>query len=151
MLQSSPERRDPWAPRAEEAREPLLWASPPPDGRILLSMPTRWVWSPKGAAHGGPGPGPRHRTMRRQGVVPLYPAPEELEGAVKGRLEASAEGLRLLAETGDARLDLPSGSILVKVFHRNVVELHLISGARVLAALSEKDAEVLDVVSQAYL
>ncbi len=147
MLQTSP--RDPAGPWAPE-RAPG-WAATPASREVLCAMPARWIWNPQGAPQGRLEPGPRHRTLRRRGVAPLYPRPEELEGALKGRLEVSAQGLSLFANEGGARLDLPGGLILVKVFHRNAVELHLASGARVLAGLAERDVELLDVVTQAYL
>lgn len=147
MLQASSRERA--APLTREHAPVWTWA--PLSEEVLCAMPARWIWNPQGAPQGGPGPGPRHRTLRRRGVAPLYPEPSELEGALKGRVEVSGQGLRLFADEGSARLDLPADLILVKVFHRNAVELHLASGARVLAGMAEKDVELLDVVTQAYL
>lgn len=146
MLQTSP--KELWERRSGAAAP--LWSAAPSGGDVLCAMPARWIWDPQGAPQGPPEPGPRHRTLRRRGVAPAYPAPAELENALKGRLEARPQGLRLLAETGAARLDLPSGVIAVRVFHRDAAELHLASGARVLIGLAERDAELLDVVTQAY-
>ncbi|MDD2867591.1 hypothetical protein [Neomegalonema sp.] len=151
MLQASPRERvapqtPGTTPETTQIRAPTLTG-----GDVLCAMPARWIWNPQGAPDGGPGPGPRHRTLRRRGVAPLYAEPSELKGALKGRIEASDQGLRLFSDEGAAWLTLPGEQILVKVFHRNAVELHLASGARVLVGLAERDVEVLDVVTQAYL
>ena len=120
-------------------------------GGALFKARARWICAELEDSDGAPLRSPRHQTLRRRGAAPEFPKPTDLAGAHSGGLLLYPDCIVLTRDDAATALTIYGSSIERRVFYRNAVEILHAPAQRTLISLAENDAELADLMMQAYL
>lgn len=125
--------------------------TPAKQGQALFEARARWgALTP--LPDGTELRGPRHQTLRRRGAAVTYPRPADLDGAVSGRLQVYGHGLAFTPDADSAEaMYFLARQITKRLFYKDSIMLVISSNLRIVIGLDPRDAEVVDVLCQAYL